>query len=61
MATVNEANKTLMVKSVGPKVTAPLHVPDIMRRWECEIGSYSTMDERLRDIVALDCVRFLNL
>ena len=32
-----------------------------MRRWEREIGRCSTTDERLRDIVALDRVLFLNL
>ena len=57
----NEANKASMVESVRPKVTAPLHLPDIMRRWEGEIGRCIMTDERLRDIVAFDCVLFLNL
>jgi len=57
----NEANKALMVESVRSKVTAPLHLPDIMRRWEGEIRRCSMTNERLRDIVALDCVLFLNL
>ena len=49
-----------MVESVGSKPT-PLYLPDIMRRWEREIRGCSMMDERLRDIVALERVLFLDL
>ena len=59
-AASNEANKALMVGSVGSKAT-PLYLPDIMRRWEHEIKRCSMTDERLRDIVALERVLFLNL
>jgi len=31
-----------------------------MRRWECEIRRCRTTDERLRDIIALERVLFLN-
>ena len=49
-----------MVESVGLKAT-PLYLPDIMRRWEREIRRCSMTDERLRDIVALERVLFLDL
>ena len=32
-----------------------------MRRWERETGKCGLTDKGLRDIVALDCVRFLNI
>ena len=50
-----------MVESVRSKVTAPLHLPDIVRRGERKIGRRCTTDERLRDIVAFDCILLLNL
>ena len=57
----DEANKAFMVESVRSEVTAPLHLPDIMRWWKGEIGRCIMTDERLRDIVAFDCVLFLHL
>ena len=57
----NEANKSWMVGSVGSRSLLTLYLPDIMRRWKREIGRCGTTDERLRDIVALDCVLFLNI
>ena len=50
-----------MVGSVGSRSLHPPHLPDIMRRWERETGKCGLTDKGLRDIVALDCVRFLNI
>ena len=38
-----------------------LYLPDIMRKREREIGRCGSTDGQLRDVVALDCVLFLNL
>ena len=57
----NEVKKSSMVESVKSKITSALHLPDIVRRGERKIGRCCTTDEGLRDVVAFDCVRFLNL
>ena len=57
----NQANKPLLVESVGSKVTTPAGVPDKVGRWKREIGRLCTTDEWLRDIVAFERVLFLQL
>ena len=44
-----------------PRSVLTLYLPDIMRRWEREIGRWGSTDERLRDIVALNRVLSLNI